>query len=73
MTDICSGIDAPDGTFAIPHSITADEKRNVLYVADRENGRIQSFDFNGHFVKKILQKEFVPTMYAVSYSRAAGN
>ena len=34
------------GQFALPHSIVADSK-NQLYVADRENARIQVFDTKG--------------------------
>jgi DNA-binding beta-propeller fold protein YncE len=34
------------GQFALPHSIVADSKRR-LYVADRENARIQVFDTTG--------------------------
>jgi NHL repeat len=34
------------GQFAVPHSIVADS-RDRLYVADRENARIQVFDANG--------------------------
>jgi hypothetical protein len=36
------------GQFQIPHGITNDGK--VLYVADRENARIQRFDFDGHYL-----------------------
>jgi peptidylamidoglycolate lyase len=37
------------GQFNIPHGITLDEKMNV-YVADRENNRVQVFDSSGHFL-----------------------
>jgi hypothetical protein len=40
------------GQFHLPHSIVVDEK-NILYVADRENGRIQKFDLNGKFLGEI--------------------
>jgi hypothetical protein len=36
------------GQFRIPHGIANDGK--VLYVADRENARIQRFDFDGHYI-----------------------
>ncbi|HYU78034.1 MAG TPA: peptidyl-alpha-hydroxyglycine alpha-amidating lyase family protein [Vicinamibacterales bacterium] len=35
--------------FRLPHSIQVDEK-GVIYVADRENGRIQRFDRDGKFL-----------------------
>ena len=37
------------GQFRLPHSIQIDE-RNIIYVADRENGRIQRFDARGAFL-----------------------
>ncbi|MEO7651935.1 MAG: peptidyl-alpha-hydroxyglycine alpha-amidating lyase family protein [Bryobacteraceae bacterium] len=37
------------GQFHVPHAIAIDENR-VLYVADRENGRIQRFDLNGRYL-----------------------
>src|SRR5215469_11240539 len=40
------------GQFNLPHSIAADAKGNI-YVADRENSRIQVFDHNGNFSKII--------------------
>lgn len=37
------------GQFNLPHGIAIDEN-GVIYVADRENGRIQKFDLNGKFL-----------------------
>jgi len=37
------------GQFRLPHSIQIDDK-GVIYVADRENGRIQRFDREGQFL-----------------------
>ena len=37
------------GQFRLPHSIQIDEK-NVVYVADRENGRVQCFDRQGSYI-----------------------
>ena len=39
------------GQFRLPHSIQIDE-RGIVYVADRENGRIQRFDRNGRFLSE---------------------
>ena len=38
------------GDFAVPHSIVIDED-DLLYIADRENRRIQVFDTDGKFIK----------------------
>jgi DNA-binding beta-propeller fold protein YncE len=43
---------AGPGQFHLPHSIVADED-NILYVADRENGRIEKFDLDGKFLGEI--------------------
>jgi peptidylamidoglycolate lyase len=45
------------GAFHIPHAIELDDNGNV-YVADRENQRIQVFDSNGHFLKMLEDKSF---------------
>ena len=37
------------GQFHLVHSIQVDEN-SVIYVADRENGRIQRFDLEGHYL-----------------------
>jgi DNA-binding beta-propeller fold protein YncE len=39
------------GEFNVPHSIVADSQGR-LYVADRENNRIQIFDSNGDFISE---------------------
>jgi len=40
------------GQFHLPHSLVVDEN-NILYVADRENGRIEKFDLDGKFLGEI--------------------
>ena len=42
------------GQFRLPHSIQVDA-RGIVYVADRENGRIQRFDSNGTFLGEWTQ------------------
>ena len=42
------------GEFRLPHSIQIDE-RGIVYVADRENGRIQRFDRSGKFLGEWTQ------------------
>lgn len=46
-----------EGEFNIPHGITLDNAGNV-YVADRENNRIQVFDPNGKFIKQFVDGSF---------------
>ena len=40
------------GKFHLPHSIQIDEN-GTIYIADRENGRIQKFDLQGRFLAQI--------------------
>ncbi len=52
------------GEFIIPHGIAID-KENVIYVADRQNNRIQLFDTSGHFIKVLknnVQVEQLPSV-----------
>ena len=37
------------GEFNLPHAIQVD-RQGIIYVADRENGRIEKFDLNGDFL-----------------------
>jgi len=40
------------GDFNLPHSLQIDED-GILYVADRENGRIEEFDLAGRYLREI--------------------
>jgi streptogramin lyase len=40
------------GQFHLPHAIVIDED-NILYIADRENGRIEKFDLDGRYLGEI--------------------
>lgn len=58
------------GTFLVPHSLALDKSNHTLYVADRENGRVQSFNsITGSFVDEIKLPEFGGVVYAVAYSQ----
>ncbi|ESO86676.1 hypothetical protein LOTGIDRAFT_128636, partial [Lottia gigantea] len=58
----------PNGAFDVPHSITIAEDKNLVCVADRENGRIQCFDFEGKFSHIIKVKEFGSRLFAIEYT-----
>lgn len=55
-----------EGEFHIPHGISLDDKGNV-YVADRENNRIQVFDPEGKFIKQFSDNSFGSLCAIVSY------
>jgi hypothetical protein len=60
------------GTLAIPHSLALDASRNVLYIADRQNGRVQMMAVNnGSFLSQVHHPSFGDTIYALSYSQPA--
>jgi peptidylamidoglycolate lyase len=52
------------GEFNIPHGIDLDNEGNV-YVADRENNRIQKFDGQGNFIA-VWQNKITEQLYSVT-------
>ena len=59
---------APLGQFSLPHDIALDEEGDRLFVADRENGRVQVFSMStGNPLSEIRKSEFFPTVYSVHY------
>ncbi|WP_339839922.1 peptidyl-alpha-hydroxyglycine alpha-amidating lyase family protein [uncultured Flavobacterium sp.] len=52
------------GEFNIPHGIDLDNEGNV-YVADRENNRIQKFDAKGNFIA-VWQNKITEQLYSVT-------
>jgi streptogramin lyase len=40
------------GEFNLPHAIQID-RQDIIYVADRKNGRIEKFDLNGNYLAEI--------------------
>ena len=56
------------GEFDTPHGITLDESGNV-FVADRENNRIQVFDSQGAFIKELKNNESVAQLPSVTMDR----
>jgi len=67
------GVAALPSTFALPHSVTVAEDHGIVCVADRENGRIQCFDFVGNLQQVIRAPELGPTLYAITYNQYSGN
>jgi peptidylamidoglycolate lyase len=56
-----------ENEFNIPHGISLDSNGNV-YIADRENNRIQVFDTNGKFVKQFKDDTF-GTICSVAFDK----
>ena len=59
------------GEFNIPHGIDLDAQGNV-YVADRENNRIQKFDANGIFLKE-WKNNMAEQLYSLSIDKKNNN
>jgi peptidylamidoglycolate lyase len=57
-----------EGEFSIPHGISLDGYTNV-YIADRENNRIQIFDSTGKFIKQFAENSF-GTICAVAFDKS---
>ena len=56
------------GEFDIPHGITLDKRGNV-YVADRQNNRIQIFDASGKFLNEWKNNELVQQLPSVTIDK----
>jgi len=62
-----SGPQPPPLAFFVPHGLALDEKRGLLCIADRENGRIQITDLTGKFKYSVNSRSF-NRLFAVEYS-----
>nr|CAD7459162.1 unnamed protein product [Timema tahoe] len=59
----------PPYFFSIPHALALAEDKQLLCVADRENGRIQCFNCNdGTFVMQVHSKELGGRIFSVAYA-----
>ena len=59
--------------FNVPHSLALAEDKEMLCVADRENGRIQCFStVDGVFKKSIQPKELGSRVFGIDYTPANG-
>lgn len=53
----------------VPHSLTLVPERDMVCVADRENGRIQCFSTSDGRLQMVLKfPEFRTSLYAVAYT-----
>jgi len=55
--------------FNIPHSLTLAEDKNLICVADRENGRVLCFDTDGNAKKEIQPEGFGGRIFGISYAK----
>ncbi len=57
------------GQFIIPHGIAID-KNNTIYVADRQNNRVQLFDTSGNFIKELKNDIEVQQLPSIAIDKA---
>ena len=57
------------GEFMIPHGIAIDQN-NTIYVADRQNNRIQLFDTAGNFLKELKNDVQVEQLPSIAIDKA---
>ena len=57
------------GEFNIPHGITIDHN-HMIYVADRQNNRVQVFDSSGHFIKELNNDVLVDQLPSMAIDNA---
>ena len=57
------------GEFIIPHGIAIDQN-NTIYVADRQNNRVQLFDTSGNFLKELKNDVQVEQLPSIAIDKA---
>ncbi|KAE9546678.1 hypothetical protein FO519_010110, partial [Halicephalobus sp. NKZ332] len=60
------------GAFNLPHDISLDEEHDRIYVADRENGRVQVFTGDGTPLSEMRNSEYFGNVYSVDYCPSHG-
>lgn len=61
------------GFFSLPHDISLNEREGKVYVADRENGRIQVFTNNGDPLYDLKDPTIYQTVYSAHYCESKTN
>jgi peptidylamidoglycolate lyase len=70
---LCTGVKSPIYGFSVPHALALAEDKQMLCVADRENGRIQCFNcHSGSFIVQFHSPEMGSRIFSVAYSPAQG-
>lgn len=68
-----TGSAEPNYHFFVPHDLSLAEEKNLLYVSDRENGRIQCFlASNGSYVYQIASSAIGKRLFSASYTPVNG-
>ena len=57
----------------VPHALAMAHDKNLICVADRENGRVLCYNMDGQIARIMQPKEFGSTIYSIAYCDAKGN
>uniref|UniRef100_A0A0K0FFE0 Peptidylglycine monooxygenase n=1 Tax=Strongyloides venezuelensis TaxID=75913 RepID=A0A0K0FFE0_STRVS len=55
------------GSFNLPHDVSIDDANDILYVTDRENGRVQVFNTEGSPIYDIKDDSLFNNVYSAHY------
>ena len=56
----------------VPHALAMAHDKNLICVADRENGRVLCYNMDGKIVRVMQPPEFGSTIYSVAYCEQKG-
>ena len=57
----------------VPHALAMAHDKNLICVADRENGRVLCYNMDGKIVRVMQPPEFGSTIYSVAYCEQKGD
>ena len=57
----------------VPHALAFAHDKNLICVADRENGRVLCYNLDGQIARVMKPDEFGSTIYSIAYCDANGN
>lgn len=59
----------PLGTFFLPHDVSLDEETKRVFVADRENGRVQIMTEDGNALDELAAPDHFSNVYSAHFNR----
>ena len=56
----------------VPHALSMAHDKNLICVADRENGRVLCYNMEGQIARVMKPPEFGSTIYSIAYCENKG-
>lgn len=70
ISDSTSNKSPPSYAMFVPHALALDEDKNLIYVADREDGRVMCYNAqNGSFHREYKHPVIGTKVYSIAYAR----